>query len=107
MSQSRTDYQSQEDFTWQPYRIKPLAAWAMRMNSDFECTSLEGTLSGRAGDWMVRADDGWTFPVANEIFRRYYTKREWRKPNEATQKERDPKGHEATENVHASDGHQR
>jgi hypothetical protein len=83
----KADYHSQEEFTWQPYRIKPLAVWAMRMNREFECTSLEGTLFGKAGDWIARADDGWTFPVPDEIFRRYYTKREWRKPNEVKAKE--------------------
>lgn len=71
-----------EEFTWQPYRIKPLAVWAMRMNEDFQCTSLECTLDGKAGDWLVRADDGWTFPVKDEIFRRFYVTREWRRPNE-------------------------
>lgn len=102
MATARNNFEGQEEFTWQPYRIKPLAVWAMRMNRDFECTSLEGTLQGREGDWMVRADDGWTFPVPDLIFKRYYVKREWRKPNEA-KKEEGHEGHEASE-IHASHG---
>ena len=85
-----------EDFTWQPFRIKPLAVWAMRMNQDFECTTLQGTLYGKAGDWMVRGDDGWTHPVVDEIFRHLYVKREWRKPNEVQEDE-------AAKKVHAAD----
>lgn len=104
---SRPTAEYAEDFTWQPYRIKPLAVWAMRMNQDFECQSLESTLHGKAGDWLVRADDGWTYPVADEIFRRYYTKREWRKPNET--KDRQPtegnsQGNEASKVVHETNG---
>lgn len=103
----RAEFQAQEDFTWQPYRIKPLAVWAMRMNQDFECKSLGGTLFGHAGDWLVRADDGWTFPVQNEIFMRYYVKREWRKPNEATQKEGNITRDEEASQVNASHDNQR
>jgi len=93
---SRTEVTSQEDYTWQPYRIKPLAVWAMRMNCEFECRSLETVLRGRSGDWLVRADDGWTFPVPNEVFRRYYVRREWRNPNEAIKKEEGRAGLENT-----------
>ena len=97
MANLRAEYESQEDFTWQPYRVKPLAVWAMRMNTDFKCRTLEGTLHGTAGDWMVRADDGWTYAVPDEVFRRYYVKREWRKPNETTSQEHSPKTHEQEE----------
>ncbi len=72
-----------EEFTWQPYRISPRPVWAMRMNEDFECTTLQGTLYGKAGDWLVRQEDGWTYPIKDEIFKRCYVKREWRKPNES------------------------
>jgi hypothetical protein len=75
----RPNLENQEDFTWQPYRVKPMAVWAMRMNQDFECVGLQGTLRGRAGDWMVRGNDGTTFPVAHEVFQRCYVSREWRK----------------------------
>lgn len=71
------EYAEHEAFTWQPYRVKPLPVWAMRMNRDFECASLQGTLRGKEGDWIVRRDDGSTFPIADEIFRRHFTKREW------------------------------
>lgn len=82
-----------EEFTWQPYRIKPLAVWAMRMNGDFECKSIGCILLGKAGDWLVRADDGWTFPVKDEVFKRFYVTREWRKPGET--KEGIAQGNEA------------
>jgi len=83
----REEHIDHADFTWQPYRIKPLAVWAMRMNQDFDCASLEGALHGKVGDWLVRADDGWTYPVPDSVFRRYYVKREWRSPSESTAKE--------------------
>lgn len=92
MKQEYTDIS--DEFTWQPYRMRPLAVWAMRMNQEFHCTSLNGTLTGKAGDWIVRADDGWTYPVAEDIFRRYYVKREWRKPNESKSQETHNEGHE-------------
>lgn len=83
MSVNDTRYEGQEEYTWQPYRIKPTPVWAMRMNRDFECKTLEKTLHGKAGDWLVRADDGWTHPVEDQVFRRFYVKREWRKVNES------------------------
>lgn len=98
--EARDSHEVQEDFTWQPYRIKPLAVWAMRMNRSFECTSLEGTLCGAPGDWLVRADDGWNYPVPHEVFQRFYTKREWRKPNEVTNKENS----QAKGQIHAAHG---
>ena len=100
---NRSSYQAHENFTWQPYRVKPLAVWAMRMNVDFTCPSLDGTLHGKAGDWLIRADDGWTFPLADEIFRRFYVKREWRNPNE-TRKEGNTQGNETPKVVDAAHG---
>jgi hypothetical protein len=95
------------DYTWQPYRARPLAIWAMRMNRDFECPTLEGTLRGKAGDWILRADDGMTFPVPHEIFSRYYVKREWRRPDENKSKEHEVakkhEGHEEAASVNAPD----
>jgi hypothetical protein len=91
-----------EEFIWQPYRIKPLAVWAMRMNEDFKCPSLDSTLHGKAGDWLVRSDDGWMFPVVDAIFKRYYVKREWRRPDET--KERNAQGNEKAAYVHAANG---
>ncbi len=82
MTAFREPYEADEEFTWQPYRVRPLAVWAMRMNTEFECRSLQGTLRGKEGDWMVRSEDGAEFPVPDEVFRRQYVKREWRKPNE-------------------------
>lgn len=90
-----------EEFSWQPYRARPYAVWAMRMNEDFTCTSLNGTIAGKSGDWLVRADDGWTFPVADDIFRRTYVKREWRRPDE-TKGQQGHERHEKAEGVHES-----
>lgn len=71
-------YETHREFTWQPYRIRPLAVWAMRMNSAFEIKTLAGVWAGKAGDWLVRADDGEQFPVTDENFRRFYARREWK-----------------------------
>jgi hypothetical protein len=87
-------YQGDGDYTWQPYRLRPLAVWAMRMNTGFRITTLQGSLEGKAGDWLVRADDGVEYPVPDEVFRRYYVKREWRKPNESTSTQSTAEKHE-------------
>lgn len=71
-------YQDHQEYTWQPYRIRPLAVWAMRMNNPFEVKTLAGVWVGKAGDWLVRADDGEQFPVTHENFRRFYARREWK-----------------------------
>jgi hypothetical protein len=82
--------ETDSEFTWQPYRVMPQAVWAMRMNTDFKCMSLRGMLEGKAGDWLVR-HDGFEYPLRDQIFRRYYVKREWRKhesqsPESSTEK---------------------
>lgn len=76
-----TRYEGSEEFSWQPYRVRPFPVWAMRMNVDFECQTLEGSLKGKSGDWIVRADDGQQYPVPDFVFRRYYIKREWGNSN--------------------------
>ena len=63
------------EYQWQKYRRLPGNFWAMRMNVDFECKTLQGTLQGHAGDWLVRGDGGQEFPVPDSLFRRQYTER--------------------------------
>jgi hypothetical protein len=82
----RAAYQASREFSWQPYRQRPLSVWAMRMNHDFEIKTLEGKLEGHAGDWLIRADDGQQFPVPDTVFRRYFVSREWKGDNHENEK---------------------
>lgn len=45
---------------------------AVKMDCDFVVETLEGTMQGRAGDYLCRGIDGEYWPVAGHIFPRIY-----------------------------------
>ncbi len=63
------------EFSWNKYRRLPMTVWAMRMNRAFQCKTLDGALFGESGDWLVKGDDGYEFPVPDRLFRRHYIDR--------------------------------
>ena len=57
---------------FQKYRKRPLVIEARRMDRIFTVQTLEGTMTGREGDWLVRGIHGEEYPVAHEIFVKTY-----------------------------------
>jgi len=54
------------------YRKRPVAIRARRMREAFTVETLEGTMTGNAGDWLVTGVEGEQYPVADRIFRATY-----------------------------------
>lgn len=56
----------------QAYRKRPVVVRARRMPEAFTVETLEGTMQGNAGDWLVTGVKGEQYPVDDEIFRATY-----------------------------------
>ena len=54
------------------YRKRPLVVTAVQMTDLFLVDTLEGTMRGGAGDWLVTGVAGEQYPVRDDIFRATY-----------------------------------
>jgi len=54
------------------YRKKPVEVMAVRMENDFDVETLEGRMSGRKGDYLVRGEKGELYPVKRYVFESTY-----------------------------------
>jgi hypothetical protein len=54
------------------YRKKPLVIEASQIPVPFEVETIEGTMKGKAGDYLVRGIKGEQYPVDREIFEESY-----------------------------------
>ena len=54
------------------YRKKPLIISAEQMDEDFVVETLEGTMLGHKGDYLVIGTHGEKYPVKKEIFEDNY-----------------------------------
>lgn len=61
------------DEEWVAYIRKPVQVLAKRMWEDFEVNTLEGTMKGKAGSYLVGVE-GELYPVAESIFKKTYEK---------------------------------
>lgn len=60
------------DVTLRQYRKKPVVIFAAQMDEEFEVETMEGTMRGRPGDWLIRGVKGEYYPCSDEIFRMTY-----------------------------------
>jgi hypothetical protein len=51
---------------------KPLIVHACQINEPFQVQTLEGTMTGKAGDYLIIGVDGEKYPCAREIFEKTY-----------------------------------
>ncbi len=56
---------------WKEYR-KTATVMAKQMDEDFEVETLEGTMKGKAGDYLCRGPAGEEWPIKKEIFESTY-----------------------------------
>ena len=54
------------------YRKKPLVITAVQQFVPFEVETLEGTMRGKAGDWLITGVEGEQYPCADSVFRASY-----------------------------------
>ncbi len=57
-----------------PYRKKPVLINACQIRCPFTVETLEGTMQGKPGDWLIQGVEGEFYPCKNEIFRKTYDK---------------------------------
>lgn len=60
----------QMPFIW--YRKKPVLVQAMRMPTEFKVKTLEGVMSGKAGDYLIKGVKGEMYPCKPDIFSETY-----------------------------------
>ena len=51
---------------------KPIAIQCYQMNEPFEVETLEGTLKGKKGDWLMVGIEGELYPCDQVIFEKTY-----------------------------------
>lgn len=51
---------------------KPIPFECYQINEPFEVETLEGTLKGKSGDWLMVGIHGEMYPIASEIFEKTY-----------------------------------
>jgi len=61
------------DVTFKRYRKKPLTVFASKQEEPFEVETLEGTMHGDAGDYLVCGIKGEFYPCKPDIFEASYT----------------------------------
>ena len=54
------------------YMKKPVIIEAERLTEEKQIETLEGTMKGNAGDWLIRGVEGELYPCMDEIFRKTY-----------------------------------
>jgi len=60
------------DVTLSPWRKRPVTIFAAQMDEPFEVETLEGTMRGNAGDYLIRGVAGEFYPCKPNIFHKSY-----------------------------------
>jgi hypothetical protein len=58
------------------YLKKPIPIRAIQIFEDFEVKTLEGTMTGKPGDWLMEGIRGELYPCDMDIFRESYERAE-------------------------------
>jgi len=61
-----------KDLGMSQYRRRPTVQWAVKVREAFTVETLEGTMKGKRGDYLVIGTKGEQYPVAKEIFESIY-----------------------------------
>jgi len=56
------------------FRKKPIVVEAVRLKKQTEIKTLEGTMVGNKGDWLITGVNGEKYPCKPDIFRKTYEK---------------------------------
>ena len=62
----------QPDLDFKEAIKKPLRVKCVQINEPFTVETLEGTLRGKSGDWLMVGVDGEMYAIDNDIFRKTY-----------------------------------
>jgi len=61
-----------DDLDWRGVRKRPAEVHATRIDEPFSVQTLEGVMTGKAGDFLIRGIDGELYPCDADIFKRTY-----------------------------------
>jgi len=59
-------------YDWKYFQKRPVVVKAIRMDKDFEVETLEGTMKGKAGDYLIEGVEGELYPCDYKIFQKTY-----------------------------------
>ena len=69
-----------EKLKWFPVRKKPVEVKAVKIEEPFEVETLEGTMKGNPGDYLIEGVNGEMYPIKPNIFEKtYQPAKEWTK----------------------------
>ncbi len=54
------------------FRKKPVVVEAIRLTQPIEIKTLEGTMVGNPGDWLITGVNGEQYPCKDDIFQKTY-----------------------------------
>jgi len=57
---------------WKHYRKKPVVIMATRLEEELRIETLEGTMIGRKGDYLIQGIKGELYPCKPEVFEATY-----------------------------------
>lgn len=60
------------DARWKQFRKKPVVIFATLMDEEFMVETLEGTMRGSAGDYLIQGVNGEYYPCKPDIFEKTY-----------------------------------
>lgn len=60
------------DLTLKQYRTLPVVVFASQMDEEFEVETMEGTMRGQPGDWLICGVKGEYYPCSDEVFCQTY-----------------------------------
>lgn len=66
-----------DEYGPRPWRKRPVTITAKRMREAFEVKTLEGTMKGKPGDWLITGVEGEQYPCDDAIFRKTYQPVVW------------------------------
>ena len=58
---------------WNYYTAKPITIKAKRMLEPFECKTMEGTMRGNPGDWLIIGTEEEQYPCKDIVFKKKYS----------------------------------
>lgn len=60
------------DFAYKEAIKKPIRIRCVQIHEAFMVETMEGTLKGKAGDWLMVGINGEMYPIDQEIFKKTY-----------------------------------
>ena len=65
-------YREEGRTTMPQFRKKPVVIEAVRQSGAFVTHTMEGTLEGQPGDWLITGVQGEQYPCSDAVFRKTY-----------------------------------